>query len=155
MRLATSILVSTLLWFLLPLAMEMLNSARTPYGWQIFWRDFPVWAASWLCFLLPVATVMHLLFRSITVSLRGWRFWLFPVVSLPLACVFWWMTCLLWDCVVDGILPWSKPGALSALSYVLAIVLISLVWLSYPLAILNQLLIQWLLNPKQGLLNKS
>jgi hypothetical protein len=142
MRYLVAIIGSTALWFVLPLSMELLDDRRTAHGWDMFWQEFPIWTLKWVGWLLIVAILMNLLLTRTTLRLRGWKFWVFPAISLPAACVAWWFTYVISSAIAEGIFPWSKPGMWSGVLYVFAVVLFSLVWISYPLAILNQLLIK-------------
>jgi hypothetical protein len=146
MRQFITILGSTLLWFIpifsIFLCMELLNDARTTFGWEVFWRDLPIQSLTMLGSFLIVALIMNFTLKRIILSLNGWRFWLFPFISLPIASVAYWLTNILAISFTRGNFTWSTYELIGGIFYVLVVVLLWCIWLTYPLALLNQVLIR-------------
>ncbi len=129
----TSIILSALLWLVLPVAMELLDDTNT--------------AHRWFAFFSPVAALMHALFGKITKEIKGWKFWLLPLVTLPIACVVFCCVLLVWGGISKGFEAFSFPGLFYGFFPIVFIMVLGFfIWLSYPLAILNQFLIRWALN---------
>ena len=146
MRHLIIILGSTLLWFFpifsIVLCKELLNDARTAFGWEVFWRDLPTQLLTMIGSFLIVALIMYFTLKRIVLLLRGWQFWLFPFVSLPAACVAYWLTNILAVSFTKGHFAWSTYELIGGLYYTLVVVLLLFIWLTYPLALLNQAFIR-------------
>ena len=141
MRLAISIVASAALWMILPLAYDFLSSGtRTSYGWTMFWADLPGYLLRWFSVFLIVATLMHMAFASVTLRLGGLSFFIFPLLSLLCASI---VFVPFWSILV-------QPFLMSNLGYaflgVLAVVFFHMIWISYPLALVNQWLIKEILD---------
>jgi len=155
MKYTASIVASTALWFIFPLMLELTSGTKTEYGWHRFWSGFPKFTLYWYAMFIPVAIVMHLLFARITIKLKGWKFWSFPMVSLSVAGFLVWVMLSFATGIEKGkIFDWSADWIYGVL-YVYAVVFVSMVWLSYPLAILNQIIIRKLLAEPDGAINSE
>jgi len=146
MRHLIIIVGSALLWFVpifgIIFCMDLLNDARTSYGWEVFWRDLPIRALKMMGSFLIVAAIMNFTLKRIVLSLRGWRFWLFPFISLPAACLVFWLTDILASIVTKGDFAWTLTELFGGILYMLLVVLLWFIWLTYPLALLNQTFIR-------------
>ena len=146
MRQLITVLGSTFLWFIpifsIVLCMELLNNARTSFGWEVFWRDLPIRTLRMMGSFLLVAVVMNFTTKRIILSLRGWRFWLFPSISLPAACLVFWLTDILATLITQDDFTWSLTELFGGLLYMLVVVLLWFIWLTYPLALINQAFIR-------------
>lgn len=156
MKYTASIVASTGLWFLFPLMLELTSGTKTEVGWQRFWSDLPKFTLYWYAMFLPVATVMHLLFARFTTKLAGWKFWTFPIFSLSVAGFLFWIVMLIAAGIEKGkLIVWDQEYWIYGILSVYAVVFISMVWVSYPLAILNQLIIRKLIAEPAGGLNSG
>ena len=99
---------------------------------------------------LPVAAVMHLLFARITVKLAGWKFWTFPIITLTAAGFLVYVMLSFVAAIEKGeLFNWS-PDWIYGVLYLYAVVFVSMIWVSYPLAIINQLIIKKLFAEQDG-----
>ncbi len=143
----TSVVVSALLWLCFPLAFDFLDSGRTAHGWESYWRSFPAHLAVLICTFLVVSTVMHRFFARDVCNLKGRRFWLYPLKSLPIATTVYFLAWTITNALSNS--PDSitfSPASVVGLAYswlvMVVVVMTTMVWITYPLAILNQLLIR-------------
>jgi hypothetical protein len=127
--------------------MHALDGNRAPTKWTLFWESLPVFLAYYSIVFFVVATLMHRGFAGSVSVLRGWRFWLYPLKSLPLAASLYFVLSMIYGLVVEG--SWARAfsavGIVNIFYYwfiVLCMVMGPLIWLTYPLAILNQLVIR-------------
>ena len=134
-KLLLSIFASAVLWVLFPVILRLLTS-----GWTGLWSGFPRFPFLWIAVFLPVAAIMHFLFAGIVLKLKGWIFWIFPLISLWVASHLYWILMVI------------TKGTEGMMLYpvVFAIVFVSMIWVSYPLAIINQFIIQKLLAEPDG-----
>jgi hypothetical protein len=149
LRYIASILLSACLWVALPLALGFLNDKLTLSGRAMFIQGLPKTILFSILFFLPVAALMHWLWATTTLEAKGARFWLLPVKTLPTAFLIGWV--LLLPLIVLKERFWLHPlheaGVALIYSFLLGAVVIlgSLCWVVYPLAILNQLIIRAIL----------
>jgi hypothetical protein len=144
-----SVAASAVLWLCFPLAIGFIdsNSSRTADGWASFRRSLPLYVLVTGGPFFVVSAVMHRLYASEVCRLRGWRFWVYPFKYLPIATTFYfvpWALMNLFDTHHASRLL-SIVGVANLAWYWLVMVVVVLtttLWVSYPLAIINQLLIR-------------
>jgi hypothetical protein len=153
-RLTISIMSSSALWMILPLTLELYSTGtRTSHGWDMFWANFPSYLCRWYGVFLIVATLMHWIFARITIDLTRWFFLAFPLISLLFASVAF---CIAWFIVVQ-FAPWDEffYGILG----VLVVVFYQMIWMTYPIALINQWLVKEILDnpisPRQSIIRQS
>jgi len=152
-RYMLSIIASACLWTVLPVALGVLDDKMTPYGRDLFIQGLPRTVGLSFLFFLPVAAVMHWLWAPATIKASGSTFWLLPIKTLPTAYIIGWILLLPIIVIKDRL--WLQPSEVfgTSLLYTLLlgafVVLVSLVWISYPISILNQIVIRTLLRTKQ------
>lgn len=151
-RILLSILASASLWTLLPVALGLLNDKMTENGRTQFLQNLP--ATIGLCFLLflPLAAMMHWLWVPATIRASGARFWLLPLKTLPVAYIIGYIFFI--PVIVFKERLWLQPAEVigTALIYGFLlgafVFLVSCIWISYPLSLLNQVMIRAILNKK-------
>lgn len=143
-----SVLVSSVIWLALPLVMHAIDGNQAPTKWSFFWQSLPWFLGYYITAFFVVATVMHYRFASAVCALRGWRFWLYPLGSLPLAASLYFVLSMVFGVITDH--SWARAlspvGIVNIFYYwflVLVVVMGSMIWVSYPLAILNQIVIRY------------
>jgi hypothetical protein len=135
-RIWVSASLSAILWSLPLIAAE---------GWPRIGENVPLGLLTGFAMLLAIALVMHLLFRERVQSLKGKQFWLFPFTSLTVAALLfssgWTLKALADELRLGGIeLSWTVAPI-----YWWVVSLIGVffyLWITYPLAIVNQIIIR-------------
>lgn len=128
------------------IAVDYLGAGRISERSQRFWEHVPFDILKGFAMLLAIAIVMHLLFRERVQSLTGKRFWLFPFTSLTVAS-------LIFSSVVvlGGFTEQLRFGGVRPQEWIMTpiywwigslVVVFFHIWLTYPLAIINQLIIR-------------
>lgn len=157
-RLWFSTALSATLWLPVLLSLDFLDSGRTPDGWRTYWIKFPSHLASIYTGLFVIALGMHLRYRERVLRLCGRSFWLFPLRSLAVATIAY-STILYIYAVLR-----HPPSHLTLRDVVMGLIIgpiywwigalvmvfVYLVWLTYPMAILNQLLIRKIYGSPNG-----
>ena len=141
-RIWLSASLSALLWYL---PLTALASGRIPAGGQRFWEKGPFGILAGFALMLAIALVMHLLFRERVQSLSGKRFWLFPFISLTVAALLF-SSIFVLGSLTEGLrLGGIEPRWIMTPIYwwIGSLVVVFFhIWLTYPLAIVNQLIIR-------------
>ncbi len=140
-RLVASILVSSLLWMLFPLALFLIGGDKPTIRGSFFYPP------SLFGILLGTSCVMHLLFARIVKDLRGWEFWVFPLFSMPAAGVCAWSIWVVGDLLNSGTGSGSAPLYLWWLAALFVSAFTPVLWVAYPLAIANQWIVKKLTPP--------
>lgn len=142
-----SVLISSVIWLALPIVMHAIDCNQTPSKWPSFWKSFPSFLVYYSIAFFLVAAIMHHRFAASVTGLSGWRFWLYPVRSLPLAASLYFVLTTIYHILCEDV--WgvglNSIGIVSLLYgwfVVLVVVMGSMIWLTYPLAILNQFVIR-------------
>jgi hypothetical protein len=157
-RLWCSTALSATLWLPVLLSLDFLGSGRTPDGWRTYWSEFPFHLASIYTVLFVIALGLHLRYRERVLRLCGRSFWLFPLRSLAVATIaystiFYFYAVL---CQPPSHLTFRDVGMGLIIGPIywwigaLVTVFVSLIWLTYPMAILNQLLIRKIYGAPNG-----
>ena len=152
-RYIASIFLSACLWATLPLALGFLNDKMTPSGRDLFVQGLPKTILFSIIFFLPLAALMHWLWARTTLQTTGMRFWLLPLKTLPTAYLFGWLLMLPIVIIKEGF--WHRPigeygsGLLYMFVVYAFVLLVSVIWIVYPLALVNQFVICALLGEKQ------
>jgi hypothetical protein len=156
-RLWLSTALSAMLWLSVFLSLDFLDSGRTSDGWRAYWSEFLFHLASVYAMLFVIALGMHLRYRERVLRLSGRSFWLFPLRSLAVATIAYSTVIYIYAALCEppshvtfrdvgmfilGQIYWWV-GALGA-------VFGYLIWLTYPMAILNQLLIRKIYEATKG-----
>jgi len=127
------------------IALDYFDSRRISEGGQRFWERVPFGMLTGFAMLLAIALVMHLLFRERVQRLTGKCFWLFPFTSLTVAALMFSSVGVL-GALAEGV----RFGGLR-LQWIMTpfywwigslVVVFFHIWLTYPLAIINQLIIR-------------
>jgi len=148
-RYIASILLSACLWSILPVLLGILNDKLTPSGRVLFFQGLPKTILFSILFFIPLAALMHWLWAQATLRVSGAHFWILPIKTLPTAILLGWF--LMTPIIVVKERLWMQPFdvAGTALLYSLVlglfVILGSVIWISYPLAILNQIIVRYLL----------
>jgi hypothetical protein len=145
-RLWLSAMISAAIWLIPLFTLDLTDSHRTPDGWRSYWSDFTMHLGVGYAMMLAVSIIMHLLYRERVQALRGRSFWLFPIQTLFVAALLYSTIFLLG--AMPQLLRHSNVGyglILTPLYYwggAIVVVFGYLCWLTYPLAILNQIIIR-------------
>ena len=144
-RIRVSASLSALLWSLPLITVDYFDSGRISAGGQQFWERVPFVMLTGFAMLLAIALVMHVLFRERVQRLTGKRFWLFPFTSLTVAALIYSSVGVLGAFAEGARLGGIKVQWIMTPIYwwigSLVVVLFH-IWLTYPLAIINQLIIR-------------
>ena len=150
--------LSATLWLSVLLCLDFLDSGRTPDGWRTYWSEFPFHWASVYTILFVIALGMHLRYRERVLRLCGRSFWLFPLRSLAVATIAYSTVFYIYAvlCQPPSHLTFRDVGMALIIGPIywwigaLVTVFVSLIWLTYPMAILNQLLIRKIYGATNG-----
>lgn len=142
LKLFLSSILAAAIWLTFPLTLDLSESKRTPEGWRSYWQDFPTYLADRFCRYSLVALVVQAIFLRRILSARGIRFWLLPLILLPVAASFLLFISFIWDGVVQHqwqLQPINVPifNFFYVWAATLYIVVAALVWLTYPLTIIT------------------
>lgn len=152
-RIWVSASLSALMWSLPLIAVDYFDSGRVPEGGQRFWEKLPFGMLTGFAMLLAIALVMHLLFRERVQRLTGKRFWLFPFISLTVAALIFSSVGVL-GALAEGLrfggagLQWIMTPVYWWIGSL--VIVFFHIWLTYPLAIINQLIIRKVFGISRG-----
>jgi hypothetical protein len=135
------------------IAVDSLASGRTSEGGQRLLEKGPFGILTGFALMLAISLVMHLLFREPVQRLTGKRFWLFPFASLTVAALMFSsvgiLAALAEELQLGGIEPrWIMTPIYWWIGSV--VVVFFHIWLTYPLAIINQLIIRKVFGISRG-----
>jgi hypothetical protein len=152
-RIWVSASLPALLWCIPLIAIGYFDSGRNSEGGQRFWERVPFGMLTGFTILYVLALVMHLLFRERVQRLRGKRFWLFPFTSLTVAALMFSSVGVL-GAFAEGLrfggirLQWIMTPIYWWIGSL--VVMFFHIWLTYPLAIINQLIIRKVFGISRG-----
>lgn len=145
--------LSAVIWTPLPLLVEWLGGGLTPSGRESFLNRLPLQILWTFLIFVGVALLMHRLFIPRVRCTTGRRFWLLPLVTLPAAatacCLASWLVAFVQMFVfTPAEIGRGFVGLIYSVIVALVIVLGTLIWATYPMALANQFLIRWLYTGK-------
>ena len=152
-RIWLSASLSVLLWYLPLIAIEAFTSRRTSQSGLLIWEQGPFDITVGFTLMLSIALVMHLLFRERVQGLTGKRFWLFPFISLTVAALIFSSVGVLGALVEELRLGGIDPlWIMTPIYWWIGSLLVVFfhIWLTYPLAIMNQLIIRKVFGTNSG-----
>jgi hypothetical protein len=139
-RIWVSASLSALLWSIPLIAIDYFSE-----GGLLFREREPFGLVTGFAMLLAIALVMHLLFRERVQKLTGKRFWLFPFTSLTVAALIY-SSASFPGTIAEGLrfggvrLHWIMTPIYWWIGSL--VVVFVHIWLTYPFAIINQLIIR-------------
>ncbi len=142
-------------WLSVILSAALWGSFLSLVPGRAFWRnpgggDLP---APWLPHLILLAGLflvalwMHWPFAGMTARLSGWRFLLFPFITIPLAGALAALPFAVATMVSNGLFSSSEPGGVFVMWIYTAVYMVYLsltmyLWITYPFALINQIIIR-------------
>lgn len=128
------------------IAVDYLGAGRIPEDGQRFWEHVPFDILKGFAMLLAISILMHLLFRERVQSLTGKRFWLFPFTSLTVAALIFSSVVVLGSFAEQIRFGGGRPQQwiMTPIYWWIGslVVVFFHIWVTYPLAIINQLIIR-------------
>ena len=146
-RFLVSSVVSAMIWMPIPLIAPFFGNNLVHFTHEKRVDDF----INTILYLFPacivLAIIMHLFLLKRTIEIKGKAFWLFPFISLPLATSVAFLMFFIWSALY--LQNWqTSPFYVLVFNFFYAwgigllMCLIFCIWFTYPLAILNQILIK-------------
>lgn len=150
LRYAVSILLSACLWATLKPILGFLDDAMTERGRELFVQSLPQTILLCIVFFVPLSALMHWFWAATVLRVDGIRFWLLPFKTLPSAYACGSLLLLPFFVIHEGLS--LRPDHIAGLLYMFVayafVLLVSKIWIMYPLAIANQYIICALLRNK-------